>query len=87
VPTVPATPPAPDPRTVIAQPTFETAMRAKAKDTLAALTTLAVQATPIAFTVQNIPVSFSWGSNIAMFDINDGTYQLRMPLAWVTGKP
>jgi hypothetical protein len=62
-------------------------MRAKAKDVLATLNTLAVQASPITFTVQGIPVGFSWGAADAVFDIHSGIYTLRMPLAWVTGKP
>lgn len=82
-----ATPAPPvDRRAIIAQPAWETALRTKARDTLSTLTTLAIQASPISFTVQNIPVGFSWGTSDAVFDINDGMYTLRMPLSWITGK-
>lgn len=82
---MPATPPA-DPRAVIAQPAWETAMRTKARDTVLALNTMAVQASPITFVVQGINVQFSWGDNDARLAIGDGLYSLKMPLSWITGK-
>jgi hypothetical protein len=86
MPNVPPSSPPPDPRAIVAQPAWETALRTKARDVLATLNTLAVQASPITFTVQGVRVGFSWGTNDAVFDINDGMYTLRIPLPWVTGK-
>jgi hypothetical protein len=75
-----------DPRQVVAQPAWETALRAKARETLSALTTMAVQASPVTFLVEKVPVEFSWDARDAMFDINAGMYTLQLPLSWITGK-
>lgn len=75
-----------DPRQVVALPAWETALRAKARETLAALTTMAVQASPVTFIIEKVPVEFSWTATEATFDINSGMYALRMPLSWITGK-
>jgi predicted membrane-bound mannosyltransferase len=75
-----------DPKVVVAQPAWETALRAKARETLAALNTMAVQASPVTFIIEKVPVEFSWTTTEATFDINTGMYALRMPLPWITGK-
>jgi fumarate hydratase class II len=68
----------------ISAPTFETALRAKAKEIIDTMGALEAQASPITFEVQNIPVELAWANNDARVTVVDGAYQLRIPVAWLT---
>lgn len=71
----------------IAAATWETEMRAKAREAIATLDSIDVQASPITFTVQGVDVELAWGDNLARLSIGDGSYQLRLPLTWLTAVP
>jgi hypothetical protein len=71
----------------IADPAFETELRARAKEIIDTMGALEAQASPIAFTVQDIPAELAWGDNDARVAIADGAYQWRIPLAWLTTGP
>jgi hypothetical protein len=49
----------------IADPAFETALRAKAKEIIDTMGALEAEASPIRFDVQDIPVELAWGDNLA----------------------
>lgn len=68
----------------IAAPTWETAMRAKAREAITTLQQIDVEASPISFDVNGIDVELAWGANDARLSIAGGGYQLRLPLAWLT---
>jgi hypothetical protein len=69
---------------IIAAPAWETAMRAKAREAITTLDQIEVEAQPLRFEVQGIPVELTWGENDARVAIAGATYQLRVPVAWIT---
>lgn len=71
----------------ISAPAFETALRDKARETLATLDSLELQASPVTFTVSDIPVELRRGTTNATLVIAGGMYSLRLPLAWLTAGP
>jgi hypothetical protein len=71
----------------IATPTFETALRAKAKEIIDTMGALEVQANPLRFDVQDIPVELSWADNDARLSVADGAYTLRVPVGWLASGP
>jgi hypothetical protein len=71
----------------IADPAFETALRAKAKEIIDTMGALEAEASPIRFDVQDIPVELAWGDNLARVSIADDAYLWRLPLAWLTVGP
>jgi hypothetical protein len=71
----------------IADPAFETALRAKAKEIIDTMGALEAEASPFRFDVQDIPVELAWGDNLARVSIADDAYQWRLPLAWLTAGP
>jgi hypothetical protein len=71
----------------IADPAFETALRVRAKEIIDTMGALEAQASPVSFTVQDIPAELAWGDNDARISIADGGYQWRIPLAWLTAGP
>jgi hypothetical protein len=71
----------------IATPAFETALRAKAKEIIDTMGALEAQASPVSFTVQDIPAELAWGDNDARVSIANGAYQWRIPLGWLTAGP
>lgn len=71
----------------IAAPAFETALRAKAKDVIDTMGQLQVEASPITFDVNGIAVELACGENDCRVTIADGTYQLRVPVDWLTSPP
>jgi hypothetical protein len=71
----------------IAAPAFETALRAKAKEIIDTMGQLDVQASPITFGVQDIPIELAWGDNDARVSVANGAYQWRVPLSWLTAGP
>jgi hypothetical protein len=68
----------------IAAPTWETAMRAKAKEIIDTMGALEAQASPITFDVQDIPVELAWGDNLARVSVAGRAYEMRVPVTWLT---
>jgi hypothetical protein len=73
---------------IISAPAWETALRTKIKEVLAGLDELGVDASPVTFAVQNIAVHMAVASSRdVIIEIAEGLYSLRLPIAWLTGKP
>jgi hypothetical protein len=71
----------------ISAPSWETELRAKARDVLAGLDQMGVNASPVTFAVQGITVHMARNSTSEVaIEIADGLYALRLPVAWLTGK-
>jgi hypothetical protein len=71
----------------IAQPAFETELRAKAREIIDTLGELEAQASPVTFTVQGVDCELAWADNDARLAVASGAYQWRIPRAWLTAPP
>lgn len=67
----------------VSPPAFEAAMRQKAKDILSTLANLEVEASPVNFTVDDVTIAMTWGSETIEFNIGE-VFNITLPLPWIT---